>query len=73
MFGKGRLCRHIGRKEAGQLLDLLSEHVPDKLAAKKLCPMGADAWKHEGLVDGYSCKEGEFTAGQMSLKPKSRF
>jgi hypothetical protein len=65
MFGKGCLCRDIShRKEAGQLLDLLREHVPDQLAAKKLCPMGKDAWKHEGLVDGYSCKEGEFIAGQ---------
>jgi hypothetical protein len=63
-FGKGRLCRDINKEEAGQLLTLLQSLAVSSFRPKQLGPMGADAWQHEQLTDGFACEEGELLVGR---------
>jgi hypothetical protein len=62
-FGKGRLCRDVNQAEAADLLKLLRDNIPAVIKPKQLGPMGADAWKHEQLTDGYACEQGTFNSG----------
>ena len=64
MFGKGTRCRDLSRADAIRLLEFLREMVPEQINAKKLGPMGRDAWRGGGLVDGYACKAGLIQTGK---------
>ena len=63
-FGKGRLCRNVSKTEAGELLFLLQSLASPPFRPKQLGSMGAGAWRHQQLVDGYACEEGTFAVGR---------
>jgi hypothetical protein len=63
-FGKGRLCRDVNKEEAAQLLRLLQWLTTSPFKARQLGPMGADAWGHKRLTDGYVYEEGSFATGR---------
>jgi hypothetical protein len=63
-FGKGRLCRDVNKEEAAQLLRLLQWHTTSPFKPRQLGLMGADAWIHEHLTDGYAYEEGSFVTGR---------
>lgn len=63
-FGKGRLCRDVSRPEAAALLTLLRRSDQSAIKPKQLGPMDREAWKHEGLTDGYACEDGTFETGR---------
>jgi DNA topoisomerase VI subunit B len=63
-FGKGRLCRDVNKEEAAQLLQLLQWLGGSALKPRQLGLMGADAWIHEQLTDGYVHEEGSFVTGR---------
>ena len=63
-FGKGRLCRDVSKPEAAELLTLLRRSDQAAIKPKQLGPMGRDAWRHEGLTDGYACEEGILETGR---------
>jgi DNA topoisomerase VI subunit B len=65
-FGKGRLCRDMSKADAAELLWLLQCHTKTLFKPKRLGPMGARAWEHAGLTDGYACEEGSFTVGRVA-------
>ena len=63
-FGKGRLCRDVSKEEAAQLLRLLQWRTTSPFKPRRLGLMGADAWVHEQLTDGYVYEEGSFVTGR---------
>jgi hypothetical protein len=63
-FGKARLCRDLSKGNGAELLRLLQSFASSSFRPKQLGPMGALAWRHEQLTDGYSCQEGTFAAGR---------
>ena len=63
-FGKGRLCRDVSKEEAAQLLRLLQWRTTSPFKPRQLGLMGADAWVHEQLTDGYVYEEGSFVTGR---------
>jgi DNA topoisomerase VI subunit B len=63
-FGKGRLCRDVNKDEAAQLLRLLQSRTTSSFKPRQLGLMGADAWIHEQLTDGYVYEEGSFVTGR---------
>jgi DNA topoisomerase VI subunit B len=63
-FGRNRLCRDMKVDEAAQFLKILQAGAPTPIRSALLGPLGREAWKHKGLLDGYACEEGFFLTGR---------